>query len=579
MRRSFLLGLLILISVSFISAQNKAYYTVQVGTFLDAKPQDFNLIRPMGFLHVGQLNGNLNQVFIGGYNDKAAAESMAAKLRKKGYSNAFVQERFLNEGQTVTVIQMATRTLKKPIEWEKFQQAGTVYGIVNGDKAKIVTGIYQNVDAAKKQLPAIRKLGFKDAFIKKVNSVFLHEVTEFTTGFKKDLIPLAFDNQPTTRRSPNRTTKRGSVPSDIPADYDVVTARSPNANPAPPGATSTTARAKKATYSPKIRSKVKRRSVLELQKILKAERTYTSSLDGYYGPGTKKGYDTFISNNREVQKYLVLAEYGVGTTGSGVNDRLQRAINNLLNDPSAPLVIEGSNTPVAKAYQAYLLFTSLGPGNEVNSLMNAAIKQAYASKRLNNQPPFDYRATYAYQDLDQLILHLHYVHAAPGNQYAVPCWLFENHQKETSRAYESFASFANGNFQVQGCDQFLTWNEVKTMQVIAQDLNTDKQLDAGRLAVGASQRARLFLAPQALSKGQTRELEIWNQNLMNGLNAWGARDPFNQRLVTAFKASYFQSQIRFEDYFMDQGFKKEQAQGLAWATLQSIVGYHLERFI
>ncbi len=564
-------------------AQN--YYTIMIGTFLDAKPQDFDPIRPLGLVYAYPTNGNLSQVYLGGFDDKAKAEEVAQNLKQRGYANASVQERRLSDGKTVTVIQMATRVISKEIEWEEFEKIGNLYAILNGDRVKIMTGLYANVNEAKQELAKVRNSGYSDAFVKNVNSNLLVKIGEFETGIKKALIPLSFDQQSTQGRivtqPDNRPrTNNSNIPDDVPTGYDnsAVTARSPvaarTANVNIPEAPTS-----KKMSMPDIRVKVKRRSVLELQKILKAEKAYTSSLDGYYGKGTEAAYDEVMATNRELQKYLHLAETMEGTKESGAGNSLQRAINNLPTEASAPTTIESSSAPVAKAYQAYLLYNTLGPSNEVNNLMNSAIKGAYSGKKLQNQPPFDYNATYAYQDLGQMIQHLFYIHAAPGNNYAVPCWLYDRHPRETAKAQAAFAGYDNNDLKLQACDQFLDWPEIKVLQAIAADMNTDSKVNTGRLSADASKRAHLFTSPQALNASEAKTIESWNTDLWNNLNAWSSRDPIHQRVVVALKVAYFQSQVRLEDYFMDQGFSADESKGLALATLETLVGYYLDRFV
>ena len=145
-------------------AQNTAYYTVLVGNFLDAKAQDFETLKGLGFLHANTMDGNLTQVFIGGYEKKRDAEKVAASIRSKGYSSASVQERILEEGKTTTVIQLGIRNIKKKIKWERYFKAGDLYVILNGNQIKITTGLYSSINEAKKNLGEIRKLGFSDAF-------------------------------------------------------------------------------------------------------------------------------------------------------------------------------------------------------------------------------------------------------------------------------------------------------------------------------------------------------------------------------------------------------------------------------
>lgn len=572
MKKSLYFLLLASLLTSATFAQNNAYYTVLVGNFIDAKPQDFDNIRNMGFLVGNQMNGNQYQIQLAGFDTKAAADQAAQQLRAMGYSSAYTQTFPIDQGLTSTVIQIATRDLTKNVEWEQFEQVGPLFALVNGDQVKVVTGTYPDVNSAKQQLASIRNMGYSDAFIKRVNSSFLHPVTEFGTGIKKPLIPISFDN------SRRRTTGIPQVPTSfdqIPSSFETtVTPRTPNAN-----ATYTSNARGSAGYVPSIRSTVKRRSVLELQKVLKSQNTYAGNLDGYYGNGTETAYNTAVASNRQLQKYKLLGEmmdFNSATTTA--NNRLQQAINTLHTDPVAPSIIESSTLPIARAYQAYMLYNAIGPSSEVNNLMNTAIKEAYATSRFRSQPPFDYQATYAYQDLGQLILHLHYIHSAPGSNYTAPCWFFQRHPRETARTFESYANMGATNFHLQACDQFLNWDEVKTLQAISVDLNGDVVMDQSKLAAAASRRSKLFLAPQQMTQSELHAFEAWNNTIWNRLNAWALRDPLHERMVSALKVAYFQSQVRLEDYYMDKGFNAQQSTGLSLATLQSLIGYHLERF-
>lgn len=546
---------------SFLLAQN--YYTIQVGTFLEAKKSDFEAIQPVGFVHADKTQGELYIVRLGGYTSRDAAEKAWAQVRAKGYSNAFIQERTPAEGQEVAVIQLATKSAVQPVDWENYTKAEPLYAILDGNSLKIVTGPYQNVEVAKQQLNSIRQMGFSDAFIKTVNTVFLTQINGFETGIKKPLIPFEMSQQPTvnvpTQNVPNSFENTGMTP------------RTPIA-----GATAKTV---SQPVLPRIRTNVKRRSVLELQKVLKGEGYYKSSLDGYYGSGTSSAFDAMWDNNRELQKYIVLAQHIDPASASTTPSPLQDAINNLPSDPLALRTIERSNEPIAKAYQAYILYNSMGPSGDVNQLMNSAIREAFVGKKLTSAPPFDYRSTYAYDNLEQLLLHLHYIHSAPDNNIAAPCWLFQRHPREMQRVFQRYASVATPDFLLQACDQFLSWEELSVTQTIAVDLNPVKKLDQKELSQAASIRAMLFLAPEALDNDVAKELDTWNDKLWIGLNGWATRDPGHQRTVTAFKTAYFQSQVRLEDFFMDKGFNAGEAKTLALATLRTIVGYHLERFI
>lgn len=564
-------------------AISQSFFTVNVGTFVDAKSPQFDDIRPFGFVYSYDMDGGLSQVYVGGFDNKEKASKIAEEVRNKGYRSAYVEERALGMGTTVTVIQLATRETDKLIEWQEFENVGNLFGILSDNQIKIVTGIYANVDAAKVALNSFRAGGFKDAFIKNVNNTLLIHINQFETGLKKPLIPIeinpsASTTAPTADNSAGgRVQEYGETPADTRIQTKqpdpVITARDPGPM------TSNIPRTKAgSTPIPTIRTKIKRRSVLDLQTVLKAEKAYSSSLDGYYGPGTENGYNLFKQTDRTYQKYLILSEHFGTASTTGVDSRLQQAVNNLLDDPTAPSIIKNSAQPIAKAYQAYILFRTVGPGSDVNALMNEAIQGAYRDQKMTSRPPFDYNATYAYQDLDQLILHLHYLHAAPGNEIAAPCWLYEEHPKETAAAHASFARYSSETFKLQSCDQFLNWEEVQVLESVAADLNADSKPDNNKIASYASARAQLFLAPRTLDAQERKFVDQWNEQLWASINSWAARDPLNQKISTTLKVAFFQSQVRLEDYFMDKGFSLEDAKGLALATLKTIVGYPLERF-
>ena len=548
-------------------AQNNAYYTVLVGTFLDAKAQEFENLRALGFLYATKLEGNLTQVYIGGFNKQGDAEKMASAVRSKGYSGAFVQERLLSEGKSTIIIQMGIRSIKKNIDWEDYYRAGALYVILNGNQIKIVTGLYNDIDDAKKDVSRVRKLGFKDAFVKRINTTLLHQVNSFEAGgLKRPLFDLTIEDDPQKNRPISYDV--------IPKNYEDVRPKSPVVkDPSLPNRVLGTDSA-----LPAIRSKVKRRSALELQKVLKVQGTYSSSLDGYYGKGTTAAYEKTLASNRDLQKYLVLSQYMNSDGRTNSDGALQNIISNLIDDPSAPASLEKYNLPIANVYKAYLIFITIGPNAEVNDLMNTAIRKAYQGEKIKNQSPFNYNATYAYEDLEQLILHVHYVHSAPNTDIAAPCWLFQIHPRETTNAYKVYSNFDNDHFQVQTCDEFMYWPEVKLVQTIASDLNPDSKINQSDIAQAASKRASLFLSPSKLSTSEQKKLTKWNTKIWDNINSWAARDALHQRLVTAFKIAYFQSQVRLEDYFMNKGFKRKEAEGLALATLQTIAGPHLARF-
>ena len=561
-----------------LSAQER--YTVQVGNFMEARADDFSKLRSIGFVHAAPVDAGVSRIMLGGYDAKAAADRAVAAVRAAGYPNAYAMQVFLNEGMNVAIIQLGSEKSNAKTNWARYAAAGDLYGIMGVDDVKIVAGPYANVEEARKKLDDIKKAGFRDAFVKVVNSMTLHKLTEFETGIKKPLIPLQIQ--------PVKPAEPASSISVIPPSYEQTQSRikSPEAQvntpqqPASPQPATPTMQPRSTgaialVQMPVIRSNVKRRSVLDLQQILKEQGAYTGSLDGYYGNGTANAYNDFAGSHRQTMRYAASTEHNTrpGMTPTAI--RFQRALDAMNDDAAAVVEVTTANGPLAKAWQAYVLYTNRGASADVNQLMNTAIRESFDGKILRKSPPFDTRSTYSYTSLDQLLLHIHFLHSAPGNLVTTPCWLAPRHPAEMARVYEAYADYSDADFPFRGCDQLSTWPEVATLAAIAQDLG----VNTSDKAAAAAQRARLFSAPAAPQKENEISLENWNIRLWKGLDAWAQRDPLNKEMVTAFRAAYHQSQVRLEDHFMDKGFNAEAARSLALQTLQTLTAHHLQRFL
>lgn len=583
------LFLVFLILSSFvIEAQNDIpQYTVRIGTFVNPKPADFDAIRSLGFVYAEKQPDDYYSVLMGGYTSKSNAQRTANQIKGKGFSNPLVTKLDMKSGETVTMIQLGLKKATQAFKWGNFLQLDELYVILNDNQVKVLTGIYPDVATAKAQLSAVRAMGFKDAFVKNVNSTLLHEVKDFEMwGEKRALIPLVFRDDSERKTLTRPTSTEIPEPFDDPQDriettiqketIETVTTKGGSTTPVKVAKSNTFERSFTAA-TPNIRANEKRNSALELQKVLKAEGTYTSSLDGYYGKGTKAAYEVAILQNRQIQKYKILAKYANESSSRQFTNDIDYAINNLWAYPDDAMAdLAASNEPLAKAYRAYFIFTNEGADDRVNNLMNAAIQQAFSGKKPTNMPRFDYNATYSYNDLNQLLLHLRYIHEISNQDIAVPCWLF---QKHTGAAMEAFSFSGGSPIRMESCGGFWEWEEVAVLSTIATDMDSRKKFDTEELAKNKTQLNQLFLAPDPLSSQESKEVNTWHKNLWKGIDGWAFRDPLLEEMGTALKLSYFQVYVLLEDYYMDEGYNKTEAKGMALTTLKALVGYHLQRFV
>ena len=576
------------------NAQEVPEFTVQVGNFVNPKLADFEQLASMGFIYAVQRADSHTDVYLGGFTSDEAANKVVGRLKSRGYTNAFVSQLNTEGGQTETVIQLDTKTVGDKIDWEQYLKAGKIYVLLNGKQIKILSGSYASIDAAKANLANIQKLGFDDAFVKNVNNALLHEVGEFEAGgiAKKPLIPLDFSEKEDVLANENAKGR------DVPTPYEDVSIIVPEtespkkeAEEKPVLTAKGTNEAKPKTAinkepafdfrakMPNIRAKVKRTSALELQKVLKSEGYYKSSLDGYYGKGTRSSYDLAARNDQQLQKYRILARYMDIPATDTPAGTLQSSINNLWQDPQTALeALEGSKAPIAKVYRAYFLFTTDGPSFEVNTLMNEALKEAGSTDVRATLPTFDPYATYDYRDIKQLLTHMRFVHETTREDVTVPCWLFRRRPGTALKAFGEISGIKS-SLSMQTCGGFWEWQEVQLLHAIASDLCTDGHTSEGKIANSQNELAKLYLAPESMDWRDRKALMDWDENVWQGIGAWATRDPLLAEIATALKISYFQTYVLLEDYYMDEGFDAKDSKGLALATLKALVGHHFERFI
>ncbi len=591
-------------------------FTLHIGAFVKAKLADFRAIHSFGYLYSQPAENNLTRIYMGDYESENLAYRTLKQVKGSGYPDAFVTRRRLATGTNTDVIHLGTETVGADIDWAYYNQAGNLFTTLNGNQVQILTGPFTTLTEANNMLVAIKQAGFQNASIQTINSVLLHKVTSFEADMEmKDItlivmeeqIPEEYDQVVLTEKTVRTggpdlmvkpKIKEEPAPEPIPETYDevVLTEKTPTKVATPKVEKKAAPKKEKAApvkkeapkvkkkkvvkpfvfNVPRIRPNVKRTSALELQRVLKPEKAYTGSLDGLYGKGTAKGWKTFLATNKAVRKYQAMTTCQEKFTDKGTDNILQHYINTLLTDSDTALKgLENSKEPIAKAYRAYYLFENGGDKEKVNVLMNTAIKETFVKKKIENRPPFNYKAMYAYKDLDQLILHLSYIHNATRNT-AIPAWIFQQHKREAMKALEPGTHMSPDAYDVQSMDEFLNWDELTLLETIAEDLSPS-EVSAKVLKESSSRRARLLMVPKALSTEEYINIKGWNRSLWSGLDAWMGKDAVLKKWGVPLKAAYFQTQVRLEDYYMDKGFKPKEATGLALTTLQTLVAHYLEK--
>jgi hypothetical protein len=515
-------------------AQKKEIYTIQVGSFEGTNAADFKKIEGLGFLYTEAADAARINVYIGDYATADAAKAMQKQIKAKGFP-AYLSPRKLDAAKINHVVQLDMKKTSDKIDWTTYEKAGKIYVTADEAQIKIFSGGFKDEATATAAVQTLKDLGFKTAFHKSVAVGELHKVSTFTTGnlaLNGAIVP----------------TKKGPIAPATPTNSG-----------------------KKDDFIVKGGTAVKRNALGKLQEVLKEAEYYDGKIDGDNAKATTTAYNEAVKENRILQKYQAVINNAAPISVDKVSE-LQKAINELPDDLEAnTAILKKSNQPIAKAYRAYSSFIQQGESKEVDNLMNEAIKTSFASTQ--NKFPFDERATYAYKELGQLILHLRYIQGAAKEEPATPAWLLATHTKECATAF-------NSNFNVQINDGFMDWNELALVSVIAKDLSSKAtKVDTKKDNEEAVLRTRLFLLPKAPDASTKKNVTTWASALWKGMDTWAAKDEFNEQTAEAFKIAFFKGQVRLEDYFMSKNFKADEATTLALQVLESASGRALERFM
>jgi hypothetical protein len=613
-RLSLLFASLLSFSLLAQTSNSDYSFTIHIGAFVKAHSSDFDEIKPYGFLYAQRMN-NLLQVYMGDYSSEGEAMKVLDKVKRHSYPDAFITRRDLRNATDTRVIQLASKPVGESINWQHYATVGQLFVLLEGKQVKLLTGPFATVAESDAQLLKLKTAGFKDAFAKSANDALLHAVSEFEAGgalTPSNTTTLAVASE--TKAPPKEETRsslfvvppKAKEETTAPKEVEVFTAREATipesydrdekrietkptgaeSKPNTPGTTIAEKPAAKKTSVktevkkvpvPQTRPKVKRNSAYNLQLLMKQEGVYNNSLDGFYGANTKVAWEAVLKSNDQLKKYVLLTGIGEEMTERSTAPILQYYINDLNSNPEQSLSgLKTSEEAVAKTYRAYALFTQKGASKEVNELMNAAIKQAFANKKLENKSAFDHTVKFEYKSIDQLIIHLRYVQGAASEKVETPLWLFLKHPKESQAAFEPSTEFTDESYPIQDAMTLFDWPEFRLLETILKELNTNtkKQSDKSDQYL----RSRLLLTPKVLSQSAHVSISNWNKDLWARMEKWGASDPLHGKFLTPLKLTYFQTLVRLEDYYMDKGFDSRTATALGLKVMKTFVAQPLASY-
>lgn len=191
-----------LMSPTAAVADEKGPFVIQVGRLSAKTPtiETFSNIKKLGNLYVAP-SGSDQKVVLGTFTDRTKAETVLTQVRGMGYSDAFLSKEVPKAGSSQLLTTVAQKTVppaaattadasktttKTPdgfvvqVVANKFPVLSTYKSLASLGKlyqeqdatvqlTKIMLGTYQDEETARQILQTVKKQGFENAFVKKVD--------------------------------------------------------------------------------------------------------------------------------------------------------------------------------------------------------------------------------------------------------------------------------------------------------------------------------------------------------------------------------------------------------------------------
>ena len=295
------------------------FYKVKLGTFVSPHHEDFEAIHQLGFVYSDPKAANHELISIGDYTTYEKAVEVMQQVRQSGFPDAIALLKPMpRKERRIPVVQMAQIPAIGKKDWGAFFRAHpTIYARQLDGLITVYAGGFDDEAAAKISVSLTEGAGFTGAFAKMIKTNHLQSVKEFESGIEMQIATapaqptsINIGNDVLTAKSAELPVTEIVVAPATPAP--VVSERvMPSVETQPIQITtsepSTTTKQTTIAY-PSINAKVKRNAAIEIQKILKTDKIYSGSLDGFYGEGTGKAFEAFTKSNRQWKKYQVLTD-------------------------------------------------------------------------------------------------------------------------------------------------------------------------------------------------------------------------------------------------------------------------------
>lgn len=270
--------------LSFSQNANDSYFIIKIGKFSNPNIADFQDLQSIGYVYADELDNQEFNLYLGGYGNMLQAQSVVDEIKKQNFKNAVVETKAANKGRNVSVVQIGLYGKNENIDWAGLEQAGKLYTATEDGNVRVITGVYNDHITANNRAEALQSKGFSNAYVISINSNKLHLVSSFDKAVTASNPKAIVSGH---EASLEFTAKGGGLIEEV----------------TPPAA-----RLIPRSEPPNINKKVKRQSVILLQKVLAAFKTIPADVVGMYEDQTAVAYAEQIQSNEKFKNYHTISQ-------------------------------------------------------------------------------------------------------------------------------------------------------------------------------------------------------------------------------------------------------------------------------
>ena len=267
---------------SSLSAQSNTQYVIDLGEVNANEISNLAELSDISnvFFQNSEVEGKHNLI-LGSFDNLQKGEAVLHTLISKNFPNASLTALPTSKGIDIYVIQLAKFSSNEEVDWDRYAIRKKMYLTIEDGETKLVTGVFPDYPSSLSLQDEIFKAGYTDAEVIKINSVYLHEVSDVDIAFQKN------------------------VNNRVVGDVSEFTAKggAPIASVAKESAPLLSRVALAKSIAPAINETVSRNSVKNLQSVLSVYGTYNHEPNGNYDDKTANAYYASVTLNPTLRKY------------------------------------------------------------------------------------------------------------------------------------------------------------------------------------------------------------------------------------------------------------------------------------